>query len=97
MMRTLLLVLLFISQGVFAQAPLRTKVFPGAQALPLMAGVQEKIFEPTFTTKPTGHGFGLATCYRIAAAHRGRISVESEAGRGATFLLVLPVGVQAGW
>jgi signal transduction histidine kinase len=59
--------------------------------------VLEKVFEPTFTTKPTGHGFGLATCYRIAAAHRGRIWVESEPGRGATFCLVLPVGVQAGW
>ncbi len=59
--------------------------------------VAEKVFEPTFTTKPTGHGFGLATCYRIAAAHRGRIRVDSEPGRGAVFSLTLPVGAQAGW
>ncbi len=59
--------------------------------------ILDKIFEPTFTTKPTGHGFGLSTCYRIASAHRGRIWAESEVGRGATFYLVLPVGAQAGW
>jgi len=59
--------------------------------------ILEKVFEPTFTTKPTGHGFGLSTCYRIAAAHRGRIWAESEVGRGATFALTLPVGGQAGW
>ena len=59
--------------------------------------VADKVFDPTFTTKPTGHGFGLATCYRIAAAHRGRIWVDSEAGRGATFSMTLPVGGQAGW
>jgi len=59
--------------------------------------ILDKIFEPTFTTKPTGHGFGLSTCYRIASAHRGRIWAESEVGRGASFFLVLPVGAQAGW
>ncbi len=59
--------------------------------------VLEKVFDPTFTTKPTGHGFGLATSYRIAAGHRGRIWAESEVGRGATFLMTLPVGGQAGW
>ncbi|MEO6463216.1 MAG: ATP-binding protein [Candidatus Eisenbacteria bacterium] len=59
--------------------------------------VAAKIFDPTFTTKPTGHGFGLATCYRIAVAHRGRIWVDSEAGRGAVFSMTLPVGGQAGW
>jgi signal transduction histidine kinase len=59
--------------------------------------IADKVFDPTFTTKPTGHGFGLATCYRIAAAHRGRIWVESDAGRGASFSLTLPVGGQAGW
>ena len=45
MTRLLLLAVLFLSQSVVAQTPLRTKVFPGAQALPLMAGVQQGIFE----------------------------------------------------
>src|SRR5919109_2385713 len=46
MIRALLLVALAALYGIsFAQTPLRTKVFPGAQALPLMAGVQQGIFE----------------------------------------------------
>jgi ABC-type nitrate/sulfonate/bicarbonate transport system substrate-binding protein len=45
MTRFLLFAVLFLSQAASAQTPLRTKVFPGAQALPLMAGVQQKIFE----------------------------------------------------
>ena len=44
-MSRLLLALLFVSQAVVAQTPLRTKVFPGAQALPLIAGVQQGLFE----------------------------------------------------
>ena len=59
--------------------------------------VADKVFDPRFTTKPTGHGFGLATCYRIAVGHRGRIWVDSEAGRGAVFSMTLPVGGQVGW
>ena len=45
MLRVLLLVLLSLSQSVLAQTAVRTKVFPGAQALPLMAGVNQGIFE----------------------------------------------------
>ncbi len=44
-MRHLALLLVFLSHGVFSQTPLRAKVFPGAQALPVMAGVQQGIFE----------------------------------------------------
>src|SRR6202008_4526663 len=45
MTRGLLFAVLVALQGVsFGQTPLRTKVFPGAQALPLMAGVQQGIF-----------------------------------------------------
>lgn len=44
-MRALWLALILVSQPLAAQAPLRAKVFPGAQALPVMAGVQQKIFE----------------------------------------------------
>jgi ABC-type nitrate/sulfonate/bicarbonate transport system substrate-binding protein len=45
MTRLLLLAVLFLSQSVSAQTPLRAKVFPGAQALPAIAGVQQGIFE----------------------------------------------------
>jgi ABC-type nitrate/sulfonate/bicarbonate transport system substrate-binding protein len=45
MTRLLLIVLVVVSNSAIAQTPLRTKVFPGAQALPLIAGVQQGIFE----------------------------------------------------
>jgi signal transduction histidine kinase len=49
-----------------------------------------RIFEPHFTTKATGHGFGLATVFRIAANHKGTIRALNLPGAGAQFLLDLP-------
>lgn len=48
------------------------------------------IFDPYFTTKKTGTGLGLATCYSIINKHKGYIYVESELGLGTTFTLYLP-------
>jgi signal transduction histidine kinase len=56
-----------------------------------------KIFEPHFTTKPTGHGFGLSTSYRIIQNHGGKIVAESPPGRGACFTITLPVQGPGGW
>jgi signal transduction histidine kinase len=56
-----------------------------------------KIFEPHFTTKPEGHGFGLSTSYRILANHGGTISVESPSGRGASVTLTLPIHGPGHW
>lgn len=49
--------------------------------------IAEKIFQPFFTTKPTGSGtgLGLSLSYDIIKAHGGELSVQSEEGRGTTF------------
>jgi signal transduction histidine kinase len=56
-----------------------------------------RIFEPHFTTKATGHGFGLSTTYRIIEGHRGKIVAHSPLGQGASFIVTLPMYGQGGW
>ncbi|MFZ1800883.1 MAG: ATP-binding protein, partial [Chitinophagaceae bacterium] len=53
----------------------------------------EKIFQPFFTTKPTGQGtgLGLSLSYDIVKAHGGTINVETIENEGTTFLIHLPV------
>ena len=52
----------------------------------------DKIFQPFFTTKPTGQGtgLGLSLSYDIVKAHGGELKVESEEGKGAAFTILLP-------
>ena len=57
------------------------------------ADVLPRIFEPFFTTKPAGQGtgLGLSLCQGMVEAHGGTIRVESEVGRGTTFVVSLPI------
>ena len=55
--------------------------------------VRDTIFEPFFTTKPpgSGTGLGLSLSYDIVTkGHGGKLTVESEDGDGATFIIRLP-------
>ena len=51
----------------------------------------ERIFTPYYTSKQHGTGLGLAIVQSVVSDHGGRISVKSEAGRGSTFVIELPV------
>ncbi|MFZ1321057.1 MAG: ATP-binding protein [Ignavibacteria bacterium] len=54
--------------------------------------VMDKIFQPFFTTKPTGQGtgLGLSLSYDIVKAHGGELKVETKEGEGTTFIISLP-------
>lgn len=54
--------------------------------------IKDKVFQPFFTTKPTGSGtgLGLSLSYDIIKAHNGKLKVESKEGEGTEFTIFLP-------
>ncbi len=70
---------------------IRIVVADSGPGIPLQ--ILDRIFDPFFTTKAPGKGtgLGLSICYSIMEEHKGKIWVESEAGKGARFIAELPV------
>ena len=53
--------------------------------------LQRRIFDPGFSTREQGNGYGLSICSRIVAAHRGTLRLISQEGAGAVFRIDLPI------
>ena len=55
--------------------------------------IKDKIFQPFFTTKPTGQGtgLGLSLAYDIVKAHGGEINLETKEGKGSEFIIKIPI------
>ncbi|MBK8545972.1 MAG: hypothetical protein IPL63_00825 [Saprospiraceae bacterium] len=55
--------------------------------------IKDKIFQPFFTTKPTGQGtgLGLSLAYDVVNSHEGKLRVESEPGKGSVFIISLNI------
>jgi signal transduction histidine kinase len=69
---------------------LEIKVADNGNGIP--ESITDKIFQPFFTTKPTGQGtgLGLSLSYDIVKAHGGELKVETKEGEGTTFIILLP-------
>ena len=52
---------------------------------------KDKLFKPLFTTKSKGQGFGLAVVKKLTEALNGKVSVESEVGKGSRFTVEFPL------
>jgi PAS domain S-box-containing protein len=60
------------------------------QGIGISEDMLSRVFDPFFTTKTKGHGLGLAISHSIVARHSGAINIQSELGKGTTFLIYLP-------
>jgi len=79
---------------------IRTKKLPGVVEIRVQDNgngipnsIKEKIFQPFFTTKPTGQGtgLGLSLSYDIVKTHDGELKVETKEGEGSEFIILLHV------
>jgi signal transduction histidine kinase len=75
-----------------AEPPSELLVFEVSDRGPgLAADTLTRLFRPFFTTKPNGHGLGLAVTHHIVVEHGGRITARNRAEGGAQFQVAIPV------
>ena len=74
-----------------ATSQLRIAIKDNGSGIP--DAIKDKIFQPFFTTKPTGQGtgLGLSLSYDIVKAHGGELKVDTKEGEGSEFMIVLPL------
>jgi len=74
----------------FENDTISIKVIDNGNGIP--EDIKDKIFQPFFTTKPTGEGtgLGLSLSYDIIKAHSGEVKVMSKDGEGTEFIIIIP-------
>ena len=79
-----------ITTQLTADSQLQISIKDNGSGIP--AHIKDKIFQPFFTTKPTGQGtgLGLSLVYDIVKAHGGELKVETKVGEGSIFLISIP-------
>jgi PAS domain S-box-containing protein len=80
-----------IATGPDAERPGRLRLVVTDTGPGIPASDLPHLFEPFYTTKPSGTGLGLAVSYGIVQDHLGTIDVQSTPGQGATFILSFPI------
>ncbi|MFZ5981394.1 MAG: two-component system sensor histidine kinase NtrB, partial [Candidatus Zixiibacteriota bacterium] len=87
-------------EGKGGEITIRVESYPGSDTVSLMVrdngpgiaeDIQEKIFQPFYSTKKQGTGLGLAIVHRICTLQKINLSVDSQPGRGTTFIMEFPL------
>lgn len=78
-----------ITVEVTLEAEARVSIVDSGAGIP--DGALDRVFEPFYTTKPERAGLGLAIAWRTAAAHGGRLAIQSAIGRGTSVDVSLPL------
>lgn len=63
----------------------------------ILESIQDKVFQPFFSTKEEGTGLGLSIATRIIQDHGGRLELTSQEHQGATFIITLPLKEEKTW
>jgi hypothetical protein len=71
------------------QNSIQIKVSDNGCGIPLEH--QARVFDPFFTTRTKGIGFGLSSVLRIIKTYKGKISLNSQPDKGTTFTVLLPL------
>jgi PAS domain S-box-containing protein len=79
-----------VETAMLGGAPARVRVQVADTGAGIPRDVLPRIFDPFYTTKPTGTGLGLSVSYGILQDHGGTVDVESAPGQGTTFVLTFP-------
>ncbi len=80
---------LIVVKTAFKEGQVELSIADNGMGIP--EDVRAKLFETRFSSKETGHGYGLVTCGKIIKNHKGTITVDTAPGKGTTFRILFKI------